>query len=220
MKQPELIIFDVNETLLNLDPLKASINNAFNKEVADLWFARLLHYSLVETTTGNYHDFSKIAAAILQMMAKTEGRQFSEAEIEKILSPVTQLETYADVIPGLSDLKKAGIRLVAFSNGKPSVLQQQLENAGIAKLFDLVYSVEELKKYKPHEEAYKFVLRKTGIRASEACMVAAHGWDVYGASSAGLRTCFIERPGKVTYPLAKKPDLQLTGIDELSRYFD
>lgn len=220
MKQPELIIFDVNETLLKLDPLKDSINNAFEKEVADLWFANLLHYSLVETTTGNHHDFSEIASAVLKMIANTERKQFSENEIESILSPITRLQAYSDVKPGLSDLKKAGISLVTFSNGKPSVLNEQLENAGISEFFDLVFSVEEIKKYKPHREAYKFILSKTGIQAANVLMVAAHGWDIYGASNAGLKTCFIERPGKVIYPLANKPDLQLSGIEELSSYFD
>ena len=66
----ECIIFDVNETLLDLSPLKNSINSELGDGAAEVWFARLLHYSLVESITDTYHDFSEIAKAVLQMNAK------------------------------------------------------------------------------------------------------------------------------------------------------
>ncbi|WP_295178102.1 hypothetical protein [uncultured Christiangramia sp.] len=45
---PKALIFDVNETLLDLSPLKESINKALGIEyAADIWFAELLQYSLV-----------------------------------------------------------------------------------------------------------------------------------------------------------------------------
>ncbi len=33
-------------------------------------------------------------------------------------------------------------------------------------------------------------------------MIAAHGWDISGAISAGMQTAFIEREGQALYPLA------------------
>lgn len=49
------MFFDVNETLLDLKPLKESVTKALggHDELVGLWFSTLLHYSLVDTLTGN-----------------------------------------------------------------------------------------------------------------------------------------------------------------------
>lgn len=54
-KRPRILFFDVNETLLDLTPLKESVTGALNgqSELVPLWFTTMLQYSLVETT-GNH----------------------------------------------------------------------------------------------------------------------------------------------------------------------
>lgn len=220
MTKPEAIIFDVNETLLNLEVLKNSINSALQNEyTADIWFSSLLHYSLVETLRGEYHDFSKIAAAVLKMESIKYDKQFTQEEIKKILSPVTKLKPYPDVIPGLGELKALGIKLIAFSNGKPSVLKKQLEFAEISSFFDKILSVDSCRKYKPHPDTYEYALNQINCSPENVMMVAAHGWDIAGAKTAGFKTTFIKRPGKNLYPLAENPDLELEGITSLAKFF-
>jgi len=46
-------------------------------------------------------------------------------------------------------------------------------------------------------------------------MVAAHGWDVSGAKATGMRTTFVERPGKMMYPLGLTPDHSIASLNEL-----
>ncbi|MDT0676562.1 haloacid dehalogenase type II [Autumnicola musiva] len=216
-KKPQLLIFDVNETLLDMNPLKESVNSAFQNENAfDVWFPMLLQYSLVETITGQYHDFSEIAAASLQMLAEKWGFSYTEKEMKKILEPVKKLPPYPDVPKGLEKLKKADVILVALTNGKPEVAEGQLIFANIDRFFELILSVEVVKKYKPHAATYNYVLEQTGTSAENSMMVAAHGWDIAGAKSAGLRTAFIERAGKSAYPLAEKPDLQVASVTTLA----
>ena len=211
------LIFDVNETLLDLEPLKKSINKALgNEHAADVWFSQLLQYSLVESITGSYHDFSAIAAAVFKMNAQKHEKEFSEEEIQRILSPINKLSAYPDVKNGLAKLKNAGFRLIAFSNGKPSVLEEQLDFAGLSKYFDDILSVDPVKKYKPHPDTYQFVLTESGITAENTMMVAAHGWDITGALRAGLQTAFIQRPGKFVFPLAEKPTLETRNIETLA----
>jgi 2-haloacid dehalogenase len=215
--QINTIIFDVNETLLDLTPLKQSINAALeNESAAEIWFAQLLHYSLVESITETYHDFSEIAAAVYKMNAEQQGRKFSQNEIKEILAPISKLQAYKDVVPGLRDLKEKGFKLVAFSNGKPEVLKEQLEFAKLDEFFDQVLSVEAVKRYKPHPDSYNYALKLLNTQPENALMVAAHGWDIAGAGRAGLKTAFIERPGKQLFPLSDKPDLKVKGIDSLA----
>ena len=41
--KPKTLFFDVNETLLDLNPLKVSVKNYFNNEphLAELWFSKM-----------------------------------------------------------------------------------------------------------------------------------------------------------------------------------
>ena len=217
MLKPQLLIFDVNETLLDLSPLKDSINSALENDLGfEVWFPQLLHYSLVETLTDNYRDFSEIAAAVFKMTAEKFNKNFSDEEVKEILSKITELPPHADVVKGLQKLKEEGFIMVALTNGKPNVAKDQLEFAGLTSYFDEILSVEVVKKYKPATETYNFVTRKFGVENSMAMMIAAHGWDIAGAKRAGLKTAFISRPGKSLYPLADSPDLIFSTILELS----
>jgi 2-haloacid dehalogenase len=54
------------------------------------------------------------------------------------------------------------------------------------------------------------------VSISDIMMIAAHGWDMAGASNAGMRTAFIERPGKVLYPLAPAPELTVPNLLKLA----
>lgn len=218
MKKPKTIVFDVNETLLDLSDLKKSINESLqDKSAADLWFRMLLHYSLVETVTSSYRNFSEIGKAVFQMIAQNYNKDFSDAETEAILKPVKNLKPHPDVVQGLAQCNEEGYDLVAFSNGKPSVLQEQLYQADIDHYFSQIISVEESRKYKPHSEAYDYLLNKVKRSASDTLMVAAHGWDIAGADRAGMQTCFIKRPGKQLYPLANRPTFEINKVTELTR---
>jgi 2-haloacid dehalogenase len=49
MTRQKMIFFDVNETLLDLTPLKASVGETLGgrPELATVWFTTLLQYSLL-----------------------------------------------------------------------------------------------------------------------------------------------------------------------------
>jgi 2-haloacid dehalogenase len=217
--KPKLLIFDVNETLLDMSPLKESINKALKNEWAfEIWFPTLLQYSLVETLTENYRDFSEIAGATLKMIAHKLEINLSEEERKKVLNPITKLSAYPEVAKSLEILRKNGFKLVALSNGKPQVVDDQLKYAGIHHYFDKVLSIEEVKNYKPHVSTYHCAYSLMNILPEDSMLVAAHGWDIAGAKRAGLQAAFIKRPGKSPYPLALDPDIIGSTLEEVSNY--
>ncbi|WP_254448409.1 HAD family hydrolase [Spirosoma rhododendri] len=80
--RPKAIVFDVNETLLDLSSLQRAFTQTFNEQFAfKFWFSTLLQYSLVDTLTTNYHDFGQIGKAALTM---------TSAYFDKPLSPDEQ----------------------------------------------------------------------------------------------------------------------------------
>ena len=61
-----VIVFDVNETLLDMTPLKKSVNDLLGEEQGfKIWFGMLLHYSTVSNNIEEYNDFTTIALSTL-----------------------------------------------------------------------------------------------------------------------------------------------------------
>lgn len=215
--KPKLLIFDVNETLLDMGPLKNSLNKTLKDERAfDIWFPTLLQYSLVETITENYRDFSEIAGASLKMIAHKLGVNLTEVQIKSTLSPITKLSAHPEVAKSLEILKKNGFKMVALSNGKPEVLNEQLKFAKIHHFFDKVLSIEGVSNYKPHASTYHYAYSSVNILPEDSMLIAAHAWDIAGAKRAGIQAGFISRSGQSLYPLALKPDITGSSLEEIT----
>lgn len=217
MARPQVILFDVNETLLDLQPVKESIGKLLGvgPEAARLWFTTLLQYSLVTTVADQYADFAEIGVACLRMVAKNHGIELSEDAAKKAIAPMRSLPPHKDVIPALERLRDAKYRMVTLTNSSKAAVADQIKNAGLSKYFEAMLSVEDVGMYKPHSHVYRWAARRVGVDVSECLLVAAHGWDVAGASWAGMRTAFVARPGQQTFPLGPTPDITISSFAEL-----
>jgi 2-haloacid dehalogenase len=212
-KRKPLLVFDVNETLLDMTPLKKAVNALLNEEQGfRIWFGMLLHYSTVSNSINEYYNFTTIAAATLDMAATSMHKKVTEEEIKETLSVIKSLQTYPDVIKGLQLLKENGFRLITLTNSPPSALKEQLKNSNLTDYFEQALSIDTIEKYKPAAETYLWAAEKLAVQAKEMLMIAAHGWDLAGASHAGLATCFIAREGQSLYTLSSKPDFVANDI--------
>ncbi|NMH59133.1 haloacid dehalogenase type II [Alteromonas ponticola] len=217
--KPAALIFDVNETLLDLSSAKPALASLFNgqESLVELWFSMLLHHSLVESSIGGKHNFSEIGAATAQMVAYGKGISLSfEHALHVIKDAMTTLPAYDDAAKALKTLSQSGIKLIALSNSPTKGLRTQLEYAGIINYFNDVLSVEDAGRYKPHADVYHWACDKIGVAVENCMMVAAHGWDVAGAANAGMRTVFVEREGKCQYPLSAEASFSVSSLDELA----
>ncbi|WP_339654921.1 haloacid dehalogenase type II [Flavobacterium frigidarium] len=202
-----VIVFDVNETLLDMTPLKKSVNELLGEEQGfKIWFGMLLHYSTVSNNIEEYNDFTTIASATLKMAAISMKKEVSDDQIKNTLSLIKTLQTYPDVEKGLTLLKESGFRLITLTNSPDGALQAQLENSKLAHFFEQALSIDALGKYKPAPETYRWAAEKLAVTPEEMLLVAAHGWDIAGASHAGLATGFVAREGQSLYSLSKDPD--------------
>lgn len=205
---PRIIVFDVNETMLDISALEPHFKRAFGDgAVLKEWFSTVLLYSEVASLAGPYADFGAIGGAALDMTGASRGVSLSPEDRNHILSGMRSLPAYPDVRDGLRRLKDAGFRTVTLTNSAPAVVQQQLSNAGLTEFFERIFSVDAVRRFKPAPEPYRFVASELGVETSALRMVAAHAWDLAGAMQAGCAGAFVARPGKVLYPLAPKPDI-------------
>jgi 2-haloacid dehalogenase len=177
----------------------------------------MLHYSLVETLSGTYHSFGEIGTAALMMVAETQGIELSYDEAkESIITPLRSLPPHPDVLEGLTALNADGrFTLVTLTNSNDAGARTKLTRANLVDQFETLYTIEALRKYKPHPATYQMVLDDLGVKPEEVLMVAAHAWDLAGAHNMGLQTAFIARPGKTLYPNAARPDYIVNDLPEL-----
>lgn len=212
-----VLVFDVNETLLDLRALDGPFEAVFGRpEVRRDWFGQLLQSALVSTVTATYADFGAIGRAALEMVATRHGVTLSTGQRDAILGTVPRLPPHPEVPGALERLRDAGFRIAALTNSKEPVAAAQLSNAGLARLFEQILSADAVRRLKPAPEPYRMAARELGVPIGEIRLIAAHAWDVAGALRAGAAAAFVARPGAVLDPLVTVPDVVAPDLEQVA----
>ena len=218
-KPVSTIVFDVNETLLDITTLEPLFQRLFGDAgVLREWFAELILYSQTVTLSNFYTPFGDLAGGVLRMVGENKHVAVQDSDIAELKSLIGSMPTYADVKPALKKLREAGFTLVTLTNSAPSPSPTPLEKAGIATFFDTHFSVAEVGKFKPHPATYEMVADSLGVDTLDLCMVACHLWDTIGAQSVGCQGAFIERPHNsvLKAPNVPRPDFISNDLSDLA----
>ena len=211
------LVFDVNETLLDLTPLDEPLADLTGTPAArHEWFGLLIHTALAFTAADSYRDFAELADACISAVAQTHERVADESYRRAILALLRSLPAHPDVPDGLDRLRDGGHRLIALTNSPLATAHAQLEFAGIADRFEQIFAAGQSGALKPAPAAYRLVIDGLGIDPAEAVMVAAHDWDIAGAQAAGMRTAFLARPGHRPLPGAPVPTWTVSDLGALA----
>ena len=197
------VILDVNETMLHLGALDPLFAQWFGDPGARReWFAQTFHYAMTLAATREFRSFGEVGRAALTEIARRRGMSLPNDAAARLRGAVLELPAHHDVMPALRTLRDAGLVTAALSNNPLPVVQEQLHQAGLSPLFTEIMSVDEAGALKPAPEVYDFAVRRLDLAPSSIWMVAAHGWDIAGATRAGLRGAFVARPGQSPDPFA------------------
>ena len=217
----EALVFDVNETLLDLAGLDPEFERLFGAAaVKGEWFAQLLAASFTSALTDRYVDFGVLAGQALKLVAKRRGRELTREEVERVVSGMTRLAPHPDVAPALERLRGAGFRLAALSNSPYAMLRAQLRHAALDGFFEAILSVDDVRRFKPHPDVYRSAAAKLGVAPSGMRMIAAHNWDVTGAARAGCRTAFVARPGRFLGEMDERVPIIGADLGEVARLIE
>ena len=213
----DVILFDVNETLLDTRALDPFFERVFGTaSVRERWFKELEALWLVTIATSDYKDFTKLAEVAFQMSADKDGVDLSTRDRAELLERMTTLPPYPDAAPALARLKGKGLRLAALTNGTLKSARAQLKHAELDDYFEEIMSADEVECFKPAPEPYEMAAKRLDVKLKEVRLVAAHAWDIAGAHAAGFKTAFVARPRKVLNPAGPEPDLQADDLLQLA----
>jgi 2-haloacid dehalogenase len=201
-----LIVFDVNETLLDLTTMEPTFGRIFgDKGAMRFWFANLIMYSCALTVAGSYVPFTDIGSAVMKMLADTRGIRIEDADKTELVEKFSTMPPHPEVPAALRKLRKAGFRLFTLTDNLLEVQTRQLEHGGIADLFERCFSADGVKHHKPSPQAYEYVERELGVEPSQLCLIACHTWDTLGAVAAGWEAALIKRVGNDLLGVGPQP---------------
>jgi 2-haloacid dehalogenase len=180
--RPDVVAFDVNETLLDLAPVRAAL--VAHGRPADLLptvFGRTLLLGFAASTAGSWCRFREAFEAALAQLTG-----LPRAQRAMIADAFLELTPHPDVEPALRRLTEAGVRAVTLSHGSPGVAEAGLARGGVTPLVERTLTSESIRTWKPDRAAYLWAAGVCDVPPERMALVAVHSWDVHGAQRAGL----------------------------------
>lgn len=192
---PPILVFDVNETLLDIETLASLFARVFNDaSMLREWFAQLVLYSQTLTLSGLYTPFNELGIGALEMTARIHGVTLTEDDINEFKQRMSNMPAHPDAVPALTKLRDAGFQMVTLTNSPSGNSPTPLEKAGLSHFFQQHFSVDKVAQFKPAASTYQMVADTFDVETSQLCLVACHLWDTIGAQAAGCQGAFITRP--------------------------
>lgn len=140
------------------------------------WLDRVLHHGAALTLLGEFVPFEALAEAAdpaaLRLLRET-------------------LRPQPDVGEALDTLEEASVASWVVTNGSRDATERALGD--LAARFHGIVSIDDVKAWKPTAPAYREALRRAGADREDACLVAAHAWDVHAAVHHVLRAVWVDR---------------------------
>jgi 2-haloacid dehalogenase len=212
-RRPEVVLFDVFETLVRLEPLRARFTGVGRPgHELELFFARTLRDGMAYTLAGEAPPFREVAKA---QLAITSGHTLSDDQLEYVLSGFAELPLQPDAEPAFALLAEAGIPAYAFTHGSAGILESILDRLGMRDRLAGVLSAEAIRSFKPPAKVYHWACAQTGSEPGNTALVAVHSWDTHGAVRAGLLTGLATRLEGGVPDLVEPPHVVAERVDEV-----
>jgi len=216
MMKTKAVVFDAYGTLFDVnsaaEKCKDKIGNKW-ESFANFWRATQLEYTWLRSLMKRHKNFLGITEDSLDKSMKVfninKNMKNELLSLYKILSP------YPEVKSVLKDLKKKNFKLAILSNGTPDLLNELVESNNLNNLFDDLFSVEEVKIYKPDKRVYELPIKKYKIRSEEITFLSANTWDVSGGGNFGYNSIWVNRYNSVFDILDFKPDNEISNLTQL-----
>ena len=209
------VVFDVNETLLDLSALDPLFADAFgDKSVRRVWFAQTLANSNVATILGRFEPFDAMAQAALEMTARKRGLALDEERARRIMRGLLALPAHGDAIAGLTMLRDAGFHLSVLAQAPIALLEEQLTRAKLRGFFDPLLSASDFRAFKPSLAIYDAARERLG--GERPILIASHDWDIAGAMNAGWDAAYLARHGSSLNPLDPPPTFSAPDLRSLA----
>jgi 2-haloacid dehalogenase len=199
MEKPKAVLFDAYGTLFDVYSVALLGEQLFpgqGQALSVLWRDKQIEYTRLVTTSNDgahYRPFWELTRAGLRYACAKLGLDLNAEREERLMNQYRHLSAFPENREVLQALKDKGIATGILSNGDPDMLGIAVRSAGLDDLLDHVLSVDKVRKYKTHPDAYRLGTDATGLAASQILFVSCNGWDALAATWFGYRTLWVNR---------------------------
>ena len=216
MKKIKVIIFDAYGTLFDVnsaaEKCKEKIGDKW-ESFANYWRTTQLEYTWLRSLMKRHKDFWQVTEDSLDkslLAFKIDPNMRSELlDLYKILN------TFPEVKEVLKDLKEKKYKISILSNGTPDLLDGLVKSNDLEKMFDDIFSIEEVGIYKPDGKVYDMPIKKYKVEKNEVAFLSANTWDVSGAGNFGFNSIWVNRNKNIFDKLDYIPHNEINNLNEL-----
>ena len=210
------VVFDAYGTLFDVNSAAEKCKDKIGAKwetFANFWRTTQLEYTWLRSLMKRHKNFWDITEDSLDKSMKVfninKNMKNELLSLYKILSP------YPEVRGVLEDLKKKNFKLSILSNGTPDLLNELVENNKLNNLFDDLFSIEDVKIYKPDPSVYELPVKKYRIKSGEITFLSANTWDVSGGGNFGYNSIWVNRHNSVFDILDFEPKNEINNLTQL-----
>ena len=217
MKNIKAIIFDAYGTLFDVNSAAEKCKNKIGDKwepFANYWRTIQLEYTWLRSLMNRHENFWQITEDSLDKSMKIF--KINASMKNELLDLYRALSTFPEVSETLKILKEKKYKLAILSNGTPSLLKELVSSNNLENIFDDVFSVEEVKTYKPHPNVYSIPIKKYQIEKNQFAYLSANTWDVSAAGNFGFNAVWVNRNKNIFDNLDYKPITEINNLSDLN----
>ena len=220
MKNIKAIIFDAYGTLFDVNSAAEKCKNKIGEKwepFANYWRTTQLEYTWLRSIMSRHRDFWEITEESLDKSMKIF--KIDRSIKDELLDLYKVLSTFPEVKETLKKLKEKNYKLAILSNGTPSLLKELVNSNNLESIFDDVFSIEEVKIYKPHPNVYSIPIKKYKIEKNQFAYLSSNTWDVSAAGNFGFNAVWVNRNKNIFDNLDYKPITEINNFSDLNNLF-
>ena len=225
-RRPQAVLFDAYGTLFDVysvAQLAEQLFPGYGQALSVLWRDKQIEYTRLVTTSNHgahYQPFWELTrAALVYALKKLTIQSFSAAHIDQLMNQYHHLTAYPENREVLLALRAKGIATGILSNGNPAMLATAVRSAGLQDVLDHVISVDSIRKYKTHPDAYALGEAACGLPAAQIAFVSSNSWDALAATWYGYQTLWINRQNAPFEELGTQPTRVGTSLRDVLLFF-
>jgi 2-haloacid dehalogenase len=217
--------FDLFGTLVELGPLAdacEAVAPGQGAVLAERWRARQLEATWLRTLMGTWADFETVTRDALIVAVLELGFDDATAialAATDLVTAFERLPVHPDAVRVAGRLRSAGLRLGILSNGSAGMIERTVARAGLVGWFELVRTVDAVRRYKPDPAVYALAVQASRVPESRIGFVTANGWDAAGAAAFGLRVAWLRPDPGARMPAVASPPLTISTWSDLPALF-
>ena len=222
---PRAVLFDAYGTLFDVYSVGLLAEQLFpgqGQALGVLWRDKQIEYTrLVTTSNGgeHYRPFWELTRAGLRYACKRLGLDLTAEREDRLMNQYRHLSAFPENREVLQALKKRSIVTGILSNGDPSMLDVAVKSAGLEDLLDHVISVDSIRKYKTHPDAYALGPQATGLPVAQIAFVSCNSWDALAATWYGYQTLWVNRYALPFEELGTQPSRTGSNLRDVLGFF-